>query len=508
MTDQSTTPSAFRRKLQGWLRRLPVISLILSLLMSGVFWLWQWQDRERIQDATGWYTDSDLYALEVENYFSHLAQTRQAEKAQQLEEWHQQGKSAAVAMALVTDRDFAYYLATTTSDFWGGSVYPKWFALRQQLNDMTRHFSAFKWGLSGADKRPLTFFTHGFLNANAWQWGVCVLMLVISGVLVEARSGALSYLILFVGGTALTGLLGLIGHWNSATPLVGGDGGISTLLGASVFLGGLELHRWQFRVPAIGKTNKDAAKNDTSNQHAPNTRPSYLVTVPLYGAYWVILWLGWLVLARMVWQLPITPGLIGVALGIACGAWLKQRMQRPVIVAPPAPPSDEIFRQAYDKALTRLSGFDFRGAEDALSTLLDRYPQRGDVAERLFMLRHYRPHDESHFAWAESLLERLSHDAANLLNIEHITHALTSAENGRPLSAPLLDKLLINATQAGRHEFALWLAKAGIKQHCSSPLFIKGLRSLARRLRAVDEDAAMQLEQTANDLGHTATASS
>lgn len=465
-------------------RRLPALSISLILLCSAVFWLWQWDDKTRYQDAAAWYSDSGLYALEAENYISHLAQTLQTDKSRQIEEWHHQGKVAAVAMAIVADRDFAYFMETTNGDFWGGSVYPKWRALRTELNGKTRYFSRFKWGLSGADKRPLTFFTHGFLSFNVWMWSVDVFMLLVLGALIETRIGGLSLLILFTGGTAITGLAGLVPHWHSATPMVGAAGGISVLLGVYLLQSGLQRRNLVFNV-----RYKNAPKR---------------VVLPLYGAYWAIPWLIWIAVATSTWTLSATPAISGLLLGLACGWGLQKRMQTPVAAPTPSRPSDEVFRLAYDKALTRLSGFDFRGAEEALSTLWAQYPERGDVAERLFMLRHYRPHTEDHLTWAEALIDKLSHDTGNLQNIRHIVEQLGEKNGNSTLSPALLEKLLISATQAQHYEFAVSMAKAGIRQQCRSPLFIKGLRSLAQRLKAQDETAALHFEQMANDLSQPA----
>lgn len=461
-------------------RHLPALSLSVALLCSAVFWLWQWQDSERYAEAADWYSASGLYALEAENYLSHLAQTLQKEKADTLEEWHRQGKVTAVAMAIVSDRDFAYFMDKTNNEFWGGSVYPKWRALHSELNDKTRHFSQFKWGVSGADKRPLTFFTHGFLSYNAWHWGACVLMLLIAGVLIEARIGGLALLILFTGGTAITGLLGLIGHWNSATPMVGAGGGISVLLGVYLWQCGFSRRDFVFHVRLKGEKKP--------------------VTLPLFGAYWAIMWLTWLAVAWWLWRLPITASLSGLILGLGCGWWLQKRMTRPAVAPAPSRPTDQGFREAYDKALTRLSAFDFRGAESALQALYEQYPNRGDVAERLFMLRHYRPHAADHQQWAEMILDRLCNDPGNLLNIEHILDAMAGKGHDYPISGALLEKLLISATQAQRYSFAVDLAKAGIKQQLRSALFVKGLRNLAQRLRAQDESVALHFDQIANDL--------
>lgn len=465
-------------------RRLPALSFSVALLFSAVFWLWQWQDHTRYADAADWYTVSGLYELEAENYFSHLAQTLQKDKAETLEAWHRDGKTAAVAMAIVADRDFAYFMDKTDSEFWGDSVYPKWRALHAELNDKTRHFSRFKWGVSGADKRPLTFFTHGFLSYNAWHWGASVLMLLVVGALIEARIGGLALLILFTGGTAITGLLGLIGQWHSATPMVGAGGGISVLLGVYLWQRGLARRDFMFRVRFKGE--------------------SRCVTVPLFGAYWAIPWLAWTAVAWAVWQLPVTATVCGLALGLACGWWLQKRLTVPVVVPAPSRPTDEAFRQAYDKALNRLSAFDFRGAETALLALYEQYPNRGDVAERLFMLRHYRPHAPDQQQWTEQMLERLSQDPGNLQNIEHVLDTLSGKGRDFPVSGTLIEKLLISATQAQRYAFAIDLAKAGIRQQLRSPLFIKGLRSLAQRLRAQDESVALHFEQIANDLSSTA----
>lgn len=461
-------------------KQLPLLGMVLAALLSSTFWLWQWHDAARYENATQWYLTSGLYALEAENYFSHLTQTKQQKKATSLEKLHQEKQLATVALAIVSDREFAYFMETTSSDFWGGSVYPTWRALRTQLNDKTRHFSRFKWGLSGADKRPLTFFTHGFLSLNAWQWGASVAFLLVVAALVERRIGELSFLILFTGGTAITGLFGLLESWNSAAPSVGALGGISVLMGVLLFQDARR--RWNFCF--------------TLNR---NGQPKTFV-IPFFGSYWVAPWLAYLCVDLFLWQISPINAVVGLMIGLFCGWDFRKRMQTRPIMVTPSRPADDAFREAYDKALTKLSGFDFRGAENALHALFAQYPERGEVAERLFMLRHYRPHDNEHEAWSAALLERISHDANNLQNVENILQELNRTSGGFPLPSTLLERLLINATQAERYAFAIDLARLGIKQQLKSALFLKGLRSLAHRLRAQDESVALQFEQIARNL--------
>lgn len=469
----------------GWRRftvvgRLPTISIALVMLISAVFWGWQWQDRSRINEAAQDYLASGLYALEAENYFSHLVQTRQQEKSALLEGLHQQGKQHEVALAIVCDRDFAYFMDSTDSDFWGDSVFPQWRTLHNALNDKTRHFSQFKWGLSGADKRSLTFFTHGFLSLNAWQWGISVFSLLLFGIWVEPRVGGLSLLIVFVGGVVLTGFCGLMGTWHSATPLVGAGGGIGVIFGVYLFLFGRKRRNFIF--------------------HLTWRQQRRRWVIPLLGAYLCIPWATWLITARLLWEVPPLPAVIGLMLGLLCGWGLEKRVHAVPVSVAPARPTDERYREQFDKALATLSNFDFRGAEDAFSALHDLYPDRGDVAERLFMLKNYRPLQADFEIWTENLLEKISHDLHNIANIEHIVSLHSQRANVNPLSPTLMERLLINASLSNHLDFACELARMGTRQHLNSALFIKGLRGLAAKLQACDEKQALQFEQMANDL--------
>lgn len=212
-------------------RNLPLGTVVLFLLCTLIFFLYQSSDDARASAALAEYTQQDLVRYEEPLLRSWL----------EAEGYSTEPELDASDMENVLHPDFDHYVrkywqATTPSD--------EWFAARMQFEAERDRISWIRFGLIPADVKPASLLGHMFLHGNVMHWLGNMVFLVLFGLLLERVLGTA----LFVGAYLLTGLIAaalfIATHAGSTTPLVGASGAISGLMGA--YLGAYGLRKVRF----------------------------------------------------------------------------------------------------------------------------------------------------------------------------------------------------------------------------------------------------------------------
>lgn len=212
-------------------RNLPLGTIVLLLLCTLIFFLYQSHDAARAGAALSAYAQRDLISyeepllrswLEAEGYTAHA----------ELE-------ASDIENVLHPDFDrhvHKYWQATTPSD--------EWFAARRQFETERNRISWIRFGLIPAKVKPASLLGHMFLHGDVLHWLGNMVFLVLFGLLLERVLGTA----LFIGAYLLTGLIAaalfIATHAGSTTPLVGASGAISGLMGA--YLGAYGLRKVSF----------------------------------------------------------------------------------------------------------------------------------------------------------------------------------------------------------------------------------------------------------------------
>jgi membrane associated rhomboid family serine protease len=87
-----------------------------------------------------------------------------------------------------------------------------------------------------APRSYLTLVTYAFLHGSAIHYVGNVLVLLLAGIVVEARLRGWAMLALWLSGSAMAGLAHVVVYPAMHTPLLGASGGVAVLLGAALIL--------------------------------------------------------------------------------------------------------------------------------------------------------------------------------------------------------------------------------------------------------------------------------
>ncbi len=483
-------------QIQTLRKAIPAITLGLALLHALIFWGWQQQDSEKFRKAATFHLESPLYGMESLNFISHLAQQGRAEDAGRIERASDAGDRMTVSLALVTDREFEWGLRKTNEEFWGGSLYPAWRDARERLNAMTARFSTFRWGLSDAEQRPLTFLTHSFLSANVWHWLLTSLGLLFAGTLLERRTGTLTLLLSVIAGGVITGAIALLFDHGGAIPRVGLDGAVGVLMGQLLWLRGKD----GLALPAWGR--RHAADDRQEGAGSEGNEPPRRVTLRIWMVtlVWLLLELG-LSLTDRTLELVRWQALSGLLAGLALARLLSQRLALASDREKTTPTTDreQAFRQALDRALRLQNALDLRGAEEVLSALDKQHPGRGEVLERLAGLRAYLQGPAALREFIPPALDALASSPSQVHAAARLHHLYRRDKGSPPLPQDLLERLLLQAAQRQALPFGKVLAQEAQQQGMVSERLARALSTLADALESSESANAQRIRRQAAD---------
>jgi membrane associated rhomboid family serine protease len=148
--------------------------------------------------------------------------------------------SNALAMSGVTAEAFQNYeriLRSRGEDYYLGSkndaAFSEWRLLRTREETIVARSVLHRFGLVPSNmSRIHTFFTHQFIHAGIWHLLGNMLFLWVVGCLLEDSWGRLPFLVSFLAGGAVAGLIHCYQDTSSTMPLVGASGAIAAAMGA------------------------------------------------------------------------------------------------------------------------------------------------------------------------------------------------------------------------------------------------------------------------------------
>lgn len=212
-------------------RNLPLGTIVLFLLCTLIFFLYQSNDPARVDAALATYSQQDLLNYEEPLLRSWL----------EAEDYGSDTELDARDIENVLHPDFDHHVR----NYWQSTTpAEEWFAARQRFEAERDRISWIRFGLIPAETRPASLLAHMFLHGNVMHWLGNMIFLLLFGLLLERVLGTA----LFVGGYLVTGFIAaglfIATHAGSTTPLVGASGAISGLMGA--YLGAYGLRKVRF----------------------------------------------------------------------------------------------------------------------------------------------------------------------------------------------------------------------------------------------------------------------
>lgn len=226
-------------------RHPPLVTMLLLLLNTFVFFASVGSDEEAMIQAFQVYTANDLLAEEAAAYRSF----RESQGEQELPEDSQVNN-------LVFDLAFDAYLrehppATATDD---------WRQRRDQFEAARNEVSWIGYGLVPAQPSIVTLFTSMYLHGGVWHLFGNMVFLFVFGFSLERSLGWLSYIALYHLTGVVSGLACVLILSDSYVPGIGASGAVSGLMGAYIAVYRLRKIRFfysfliyfgEFRAPAF-----------------------------------------------------------------------------------------------------------------------------------------------------------------------------------------------------------------------------------------------------------------
>lgn len=463
-------------------RRPPIVTTVIILLNVAVFLIYQLQDKARINEAVDFYLKEDLYKMEIAFYPTHLASQMHAELAQKIRQEYKNGHHEEIARAMMLDLGFEHELQQRKTDFFSADELKRWEPKRAQFDVLMRKVSFIAWGLTPAERRPLTFITYQFLHGGFLHLFFNMLFLFIMGFTVEAALGYWKYPLIYIA----TGVGGAIIHTfanaQSYQPLVGASAAISGVMGMYVALFGLrkiQFFYWlgpyfdYIKLPAVAILPVWLAK-EISQYFIARDDVAYLAHAGglAFGAL--------IILSARKWLLEVEEDYFEI----------EELM-----------PDIEL-RESLADAYDQLGKFNFDGAKKRFYALKEKHPTNFDVLERLFHLEKLTPNTSEFKERAQDLFSVAALSPAQLKGVHFaFKEYAKQCEDELSLSAIQLANLVIKFSKINELGDAEKLIQKAVEMQLRDPMLMKAALVLAREFEQNEQgQKAKRLKELAPHL--------
>lgn len=438
----------------------PVVTIMLIVVNTLVYLLFQTGDDESYMKAMEYYFTSGLARIEVSAYVTHEGLDRKNPKLlgpdgrvrlsnERLEEY---------AMDMSMDEEFTYELDRGRIITSASKDYQEWTALRAEYKKKLSKAAFYRFGFRPADWSVGTAFTHMFLHGG---WGHLIgnmVFLWLVGCVLEMGCGRAVYLAFyFIGGVCAVAFFGLL-NLHSLRPLVGASGAIAGLIGSYMVLYGMRRIKVFYSLGFYFNYT---------------TLPA-LVILPV--------WIGNEVLQNFldsysgVAYMAHVGGLIGGAgLGLL-NRLIIRRVDTKVFDGDPKEKIPGLLEEAM-RAMERL---DTLTARKKLQEVLSLEPNHRQAVMQLYNVEKLKPKEQAYDEAAKRLMEHLSKDRSQSLELLRVFREYMSLSAKPEASPELLHKIGAALVTAGHAEDAEKIIVALLRQHPESRQLPRLILALAR----------------------------
>jgi len=218
----------------------PVATLVLIIINTLVFTLYQSHDGQKFNELSAFYSSSKLYEKEKQLFLDYREKKDpgfiSASSANKQEEFQR------IALPLMLDPQFDLYLKQYWQSKTSDDEIIKWQQDRKTFEEKRNELSSFKYGFIPAQPSAVTAFTHMFLHGGWSHLIGNMVFLFIFGFSLEIAFGRKVFLGLYLlSGLFAVSLFALVETFvgkNAYSPLLGASGAISGEMGMYLALFG------------------------------------------------------------------------------------------------------------------------------------------------------------------------------------------------------------------------------------------------------------------------------
>jgi len=222
------------------IKRIPILSLLLSIAFISCFVLSEKQDASTLQQAISQYQQQNLLKLEQKIYVEFVERRFNIERIgsevylDQLHRAVKEKSSDHFITLLLKDRFFYPYLLAEGRLFMSAAEFSEWKAQREGLiNPIVGQLNEFHFALSLEHKGISNFISYLFLESSRLWLGLNLLILLVWGSFLEFRLGRGKVLLLLFSSTFICGVLYMLFSSKFSPALQGLSGMLCALMGAS-----------------------------------------------------------------------------------------------------------------------------------------------------------------------------------------------------------------------------------------------------------------------------------
>ncbi len=464
------------------LRRFPIVTFLLILINTLVFFIGQSGDDDAFENAAKYYHESGLARIEVPAYLKYLQDTPGRGESQQdkdtvsdlknIEHYPALMSDAHAMMMIMSDDQFLDELldnkTVITTEM---EEYENWEEYREGLDKELNKSLTIKYGFIPKDRRPITFLTTQFLHGGVMHLVGNMVFLLFLGIAVENIFGSLRYLPFYlISGVSATAFFMLF-DMTSRVPLVGASGAIAGLMGMYAISYGLRRIRFFYNILFYFNYVKAPA----------------LIMFPL--------WLGneflqyFFVEGSNVAYMAHAGGLLAGAAIAALMSLFKKGVDREYM--------DENVKQdnlaeQMTEANTLMGQLEFDQAKKIYNQVLRDHPDNFDALKKLFTIEKHKPESLEFMSVCNKIFKVANNAPGIVAEVNSIfKEYLTLTNHNAQLDTPHMVDLSIRFSNHGFIEDAEMILTALINCGHNVNNLELAIKVIARKLEDIDSSRSL-----------------
>lgn len=210
-------------------KHTPVVLFFIILTNVFIFFFYQSDDGEKIEQALSSYYEHEFFEVEWPIFLKYMEDT-QDPMLEEYKQLHGDNALHQLSFMILSRADFYEYLRNNAPDLIGYFKLDSWVEPRRKINDAIQSVSSMKHGLNPRKFELSSLITHQFLHGGFMHIFGNMIFLIICGFAVEAAIGHLRFAIFYILSGVAGGLLHMLVESDSYMPLVGASGSISGVM--------------------------------------------------------------------------------------------------------------------------------------------------------------------------------------------------------------------------------------------------------------------------------------
>ncbi|GMR08157.1 MAG: rhomboid family intramembrane serine protease [Gammaproteobacteria bacterium] len=221
-------------------RNPPVITILLIIINSFVYFSIQGEDDKYIEQAVQYYVRGDLPEIEIPEYIKYLKDKGEYKLSGEYRKVFRDEPDSVpyILMSMITDSGFMPRLENNEIIKPSDRNFRKWKEQRLEFNRLLKKAVWFSYGYRPGKPELVTSFTHMFLHGSIDHLLGNMIFLFIIGFVVEAIVGKSVYLFSYILAGLSSAGLDIVINSESIVPSIGASGAIAGLMGMYTILFG------------------------------------------------------------------------------------------------------------------------------------------------------------------------------------------------------------------------------------------------------------------------------